>query len=108
MTDQLLETVTVNDIHSALCATEMARVERVTTVADVQAALELARRTGLSVAIAGGHHAMGGQQFVTGGLLLDMRSLARVLDFDRDAGLLTVEAGIEWPELVAYLLAEQD
>jgi hypothetical protein len=34
------------------------------------------------VAIAGGRHAMGGQQFVAGGLFVDTRSLNRIVCFD--------------------------
>ena len=40
---------------------------------------------------------MGGQQFLQGGMALDMRGMNRILDFDQDAGLITVEAGATWP-----------
>jgi len=50
---------------------------------------------------------MGGQQFGSETILLDMRSLNRVLGFDRDRGLIDVEAGIEWPELMRWLLEAQ-
>lgn len=43
---------------------------------------------------------MGGQQFGTDTLLLDIRKLSRVLQLDRKNGILEVEAGIEWPELI--------
>jgi hypothetical protein len=47
---------------------------------------------------------MGGQQFLTGGTLLDMRRLNRVRSFDEQRGLLEVEAGIQWPDVIrAYL-----
>lgn len=46
---------------------------------------------------------MGGQQFCAGGVLLDTTALNRVLDFDAERGLITVEAGIQWPALVAHL-----
>lgn len=50
---------------------------------------------------------MGGQQFGSGVTVLDTRPMARVLGFDRRQGLIEVEAGIQWPELVDYLLAAQ-
>ena len=51
---------------------------------------------------------MGGQQFLTGGTLLDMRSMSRVLGVDRDRGMVDVEAGILWSDLVPELRAMQD
>ncbi len=47
---------------------------------------------------------MGGQQFLSGGTLLDMRGMNRVRRFDEERGLLEVEAGIQWPGVLrAYL-----
>jgi FAD/FMN-containing dehydrogenase len=51
---------------------------------------------------------MGGQQFADDSLLIDTRGMKRVLAFDRERGLLDVEAGIEWPELIQYLRREQE
>jgi FAD/FMN-containing dehydrogenase len=48
---------------------------------------------------------MGGQQFLTGGTLLDMRRLNRVRSFDEQRGLLEVEAGIQWPDVIRAYLA---
>jgi FAD/FMN-containing dehydrogenase len=95
---------TVNDVHSQLNATTVRAVETVETVAALQDAVRRAAAAGTPVAIAGGRHAMGGQQFKTAGLLLDMRSLTRVVDLDAERGLVTVEAGIDWPRLVNHLL----
>jgi FAD/FMN-containing dehydrogenase len=97
----------VNDIHSELNATVVAEVVPVSSLADVQNAIRRARSTGSPVAIAGGRHAMGGQQFCTGGMLLDTRPLARVLGFDEERGTIDVEAGIQWPALIDHLAAAQ-
>jgi len=51
---------------------------------------------------------MGGQQFATGGTLLDMNAMSGVLAFDRDRGHIEVEAGIQWPALYGYLEASQE
>ena len=64
--------VAVNDVHSALNATEVARVAEPDSVAAVQEEVVRARAEGAELAIAGGRHAMGGQQFGAGGVLLDM------------------------------------
>jgi FAD/FMN-containing dehydrogenase len=95
--------VLVNDLHSQLNPTLVARVERPLSLAELLSAVDLARLQGQSVSIAGGRHAMGGQQFGEASVLIDMRGLNRVLAFDREAGVLTVEAGIQWPEIAEYL-----
>ncbi len=43
---------------------------------------------------------MGGQQFLSGETLIDMRRLNGLRWFDRGRALLEVEAGITWPELI--------
>ena len=50
---------------------------------------------------------MGGQQFLTDGVLVDTAELNRVIKLDRDRGLVQVEAGILWDELVRRLQAMQ-
>src|SRR5689334_10234479 len=93
----------VNDIHSRLNETVVRRRVSVRSIDDVRASLELACDEGTSVCIAGGYHAMGGQQFATDGLLLDMRGLDRVVRFDPIRGLVEVQAGIHWPALIDAL-----
>jgi len=97
----------VNDTHSALNRTRVARVVEPRTTADVAHAVAQARQRGESLAIAGGRHSMGGQQFLTGGTLLDMRRLNGVRWFDRGEALFEVEAGITWPDVIRGYLALQ-
>jgi FAD/FMN-containing dehydrogenase len=48
---------------------------------------------------------MGGQQFLAGATLLDMRRMNQVLSLDDERGLLRVEAGITWPDVIrGYLV----
>jgi FAD/FMN-containing dehydrogenase len=58
--------------------------------------------------VAGGRHAMGGQQFGEAGVLIDTRALNRVLAFDGENGVITVEGGIQWPELVEHIHQAQE
>ena len=93
----------VNDIHSQLNAT---RVDAIVSPRDVEEAATVvvsARRQGKSVSIAGGRHAMGGQQFGEASVLVDTRGLDRVLAFDAERGIITVEGGIMWPAVLEYL-----
>jgi FAD/FMN-containing dehydrogenase len=98
---------TVNDIHSELNETAVDEVVAVESQEDVQAAVARAAAAGKPIAIAGGRHAMGGQQFCAGGLLLDTRPLDQVLSFDPEHGIVEIAAGIQWPELIAQLAALQ-
>ena len=98
---------TVNDIHSELNETVVEAVVALDSLDSIQAAVRAAAESGTQVAIAGGRHAMGGQQFCAGGRLLDTRGLDRVLDFDRERGIIEVEAGLQWPGLIEWLRAEQ-
>ena len=93
----------VGDIHSQLNRTRVASVVRPRSVGELRTAVQHAHRENLPVSVCGGRHSMGGQQFCTGGLLVDLTALSRVIDFDGERGLVMVEAGIQWPELVAHL-----
>jgi FAD/FMN-containing dehydrogenase len=98
----------VNDIHSQLNRTRVREVLAPTSAAEVQKIVRQARRDKVSLSIAGGRHAMGGQQFGTDTRLLDMRGLRKMLDFDAQRKIVTFEAGAEWPEVISnYLQAQQ-
>ena len=98
----------VNDIHSQLNPTTVARIVRPVSPEAVREIVRQARARGRALAIAGGRHAMGGQQFGAGLDLLEMTGLDRVLDFDPDRGEIETEAGIMWPALIAWLHAAQE
>jgi FAD/FMN-containing dehydrogenase len=102
------ESVLVNDIHSQLNPTRVLKILEPRSPQDVQEIVHTARKTQQQTCIAGGRHAMGGQQFGTDTLLIDVRKMNRVLHLDRDGGILEVEAGIEWPELINGYLALQN
>ena len=89
----------VNDIHSQLNATRVDAIVRPRDVEEAATVVADARRQGKSVSIAGGRHAMGGQQFGEASVLVDTRGLDRVLAFDAERGIITVEGGILWPAL---------
>ena len=100
-------TPALNDIHSRLNACVPALYRRPRSVRDLFETLSQAQRRGLCVSVAGGRHAMGGQQFRSGGCVIDMRGINRILDFNQETGLITVESGITWPELMRGYLALQ-
>lgn len=98
----------VNDIHSQLNRTRVDRVVTPKSLREVQAAVREAKSLRKSLCIAGGRHAMGGQQFGTGTVLVDMRQLNRVLDFNLEKGTMEVQAGAFWPGLITEYLRQQE
>ena len=99
--------IVVNDVHSHLNPTSVSDVVRPESIEAVQSVVRRAAQHGRGVSVAGGRHAMGGQQFAAEATLIDMNGLTRVIEFDRNVGEIEVEAGIQWPELYKYLVDNQ-
>jgi FAD/FMN-containing dehydrogenase len=99
--------IVVNDIHSRLNPTRIERLLQPASIDELRGAVRDAAVARAPISVAGGRHAMGGQQFATDSRLIDTRGLRAVLDFDPAAGVVEVEAGIQWPELVAWLERQQ-
>ena len=97
----------VNDVHSQLNATRVARLVVPNSTAEVAALVREARTAGAQISLCGSRHAMGGQQFGAGTWLLDLRRLNEVGPVDRHHGLAAVGAGVTWPVLIAALHAQQ-
>jgi FAD/FMN-containing dehydrogenase len=90
-----------DDVHSQLNRTRLAAVVRPTTLDALRDVVREARSRGERLSIAGGCHAMGGQQFATGSINVDTTGLTRVLRADAGRGLLTIEAGADWTRILA-------
>jgi FAD/FMN-containing dehydrogenase len=73
----------------------------------IRNAMRQAQKEEKAICISGARHAMGGQQFLTDGLMIDTRRLSKVLGFDAEKGHLEVEAGIQWPQILQYLVNTQ-
>ncbi len=97
----------VNDIQSQLNRTQVHSIVIPRTEEEILEALRRAEQLDLAISVAGGQHSMGGQQFGTGTILLDLREFNAIVDFDREQGLLTMQSGLMWPDLIAYLHSEQ-
>lgn len=93
----------LNDVHAHLNATPIARVLRPADRTQAQSLVRLATARREPLVAMGARHAMGGQQFLRHGSVLDTQRLSRVLSFDVHRGRITVEAGIRWPALLDWL-----
>ncbi|PYK22911.1 MAG: hypothetical protein DME52_13605, partial [Verrucomicrobia bacterium] len=99
----------LNDVHSQLNRTRVRALLKPRTHDELVDAVRSGSRKDLPISIAGCRHSMGGQQFVSDGICIDIRGLAHVLNFDRERGLIEAETGIQWPELIrAYLDLQRD
>jgi FAD/FMN-containing dehydrogenase len=87
----------INDA-SCLNRTAIEGIVAVREVADVAAALRLAKRHGWKVSAAGLCHSMGGQSFAHGNLVLDMRGLNDI-QIDKQGRTMVVQAGAMWDEV---------
>src|SRR5688500_9980273 len=97
----------VNDVQSRLNKTVVEHIVKPDSLSQVERVISNAAAQGKAVSVCGGRHAMGGQQFISQGFLLDTTDLTRVLKFDSQAGIIEVEAGMQWPQLYKVLQARQ-
>src|SRR5213082_2748511 len=99
----------VNDVHSQLNRTRVRELLTPRTRDELAKIVRSASQRGLPISASGCRHSMGGQQFATDSICIDMRSLDRVISFDQERGLIEAEAGIQWPKLIrTYLDAQAD
>jgi FAD/FMN-containing dehydrogenase len=97
----------VNDVHSQLNRTRVRELLTPRTRDELAQIVRSASQKGLPISVSGCRHSMGGQQFATDSICIDMRSLDRVISFDREHGLIEAEAGIQWPKLIRTYLDAQ-
>jgi FAD/FMN-containing dehydrogenase len=101
------DSLLLNDVQSQLNSTPVHRVIRPTSIEEIEEAIVLSRNSQRPISVAGGRHSMGGQQFGKDALHLDMTGMNRVLTLDEERGLVTAEAGIQWPDLIEGLHGRQ-
>ncbi|MEE4379508.1 MAG: FAD-binding oxidoreductase, partial [Candidatus Competibacteraceae bacterium] len=99
--------IVVNDIHAKLNPTRLAAITTPQSIDELAVTVRKASADDHSICVAGGRHAMGGQQFADNGWLIDMHHMNQVCEFDQESGLITVQAGIQWPELMRHCVVAQ-
>ncbi len=105
--DQLASPELVNDVHSRLNQTLVKARVVPGCLAQLVQIVRLAKLRAAKICIAGGRHSMGGQQFGSDMILVDMTSMNQVLHFDQFKGHVEVQAGMLWPELISFLRNSQ-
>ena len=97
----------VNDVHSQLNRIRVRELLTPRTREELAEIVRSASRKGLPISVSGCRHSMGGQQFASDSICVDIRSLDRMISFDQEHGLIEAEAGIQWPELIRTYLEAQ-
>jgi FAD/FMN-containing dehydrogenase len=97
----------INDVHSQLNRTRVRELLTPRTRDELAEIVRSASRKDLPISVSGCRHSMGGQQFATDSICIDMRSLDGVISFDQEHGLIEAEAGIQWPKLIRTYLDAQ-
>jgi FAD/FMN-containing dehydrogenase len=101
--------VLVNDVQTGWNPTIVERIERPRSAAEIQAIVRDCARNRQVISISASRHATGGQQFAATSILLDMRKMHAIRSLDPRTGILEIESGIEWPELIeGYLSLQKD
>ncbi len=97
-----LERVEAWGLNSA----SMAHVYRPSTVGRLREVFELARRTGRQIAFRGGGRSYGDAFQNSEQIVLDLSRMNRVLDWDPDEGVISLEPGVTIEQLWQYMLED--
>jgi FAD/FMN-containing dehydrogenase len=103
----MTEGILCNDIHSQLNPTYVAEIVTPESTGDVAQLVREIAATGRKLSICGARHAMGGQQFGAGTVLLDSSRLNQIGTVDATRGRVELGAGVKWRELVEALRFQQ-
>ena len=75
----------------------------VKNVDDISSIIKLAKKNKKQISIRGQAHTMGGHSFSENNLLIDIKYMNRIIDFDCEKQIVTVEPGILWSDLIRFL-----
>jgi hypothetical protein len=82
-------------VHNGLIDKRPALIARCSGVADIIAAIELARKLNLEIAVRGGGHNVAGRATIDGGLMVDLAPMKGVF-VDPDARSARAQGGVTW------------
>ena len=86
-------------VFNAMIDRRPAAIARCADTADVVAAVNFARDTGMPIAVRGGGHSVAGESVIDGGLVIDLSSMKRVL-VDPENRVARAQAGLRLGEFI--------
>ena len=84
----------------------LSHVYRPTTMEQLQDVFQLARENGRSIGLRGGGNSYGDPAMNAENILLDLRRMTRILDWNPEKGTITVEPGVTISQLWQYILED--
>ncbi|WP_223701133.1 FAD-binding oxidoreductase [Sutcliffiella deserti] len=85
--------------YTGLLPERVERVMEATNRSDLQDIIKEANEKGYKISLAGLQHSQGGHTYYKDGVVLDMRSLDKILEIDEKNKTIRVEAGASWEEV---------
>lgn len=92
---------TINDV-TGVNRTSIYGIVQITSEDELRNAVHVAREQKLTISIAGTKHNMGGQEFATNALVLDMRGYNQIA-VDAKSKILTAQSGAVWHHILEHV-----
>lgn len=89
--------------QSRLLQVKMKSIESSDNEEKIRKIIVDAKRNDEKISIAGMQHSQGGQTLYPGGILLDMKAYNKILHFDEEKKLITVQSGVTWDDIQKYI-----
>ena len=101
-TNKDLQATLINDF-SRLNQTSVRAILTPSSYQELQSIVNNARDNNLKIAIAGTRHSQGGHAFFPDSLVVSLKKLNKVLNFDCHKKLITVQTGAIWKDIQEYI-----
>jgi len=93
---------TINDF-SRLNETKIHSFTTPYSYEELQSIIDYAQNNKLKIALSGTRHSQGGHAFFPDAIVINLEKLNKILDFDKNKKLITVQAGATWNHIQEFL-----
>ena len=100
---EMSRTACLIDDFSRLNSTEIHSLLAPSSYEELQSILEYAKQYDLKVSIAGSKHSQGGHAFYPKAIVVSLKKLNKVVEFDAENSTIIVQAGATWNEVQCFL-----
>ncbi len=93
----------VLDDVSGLNNTSIHKLEKPTSLKELQNIVKTANKQQLKISIAGSRHSQGGHILLKDAIVIDMKAFNKILKLDKQNKIISVQAGATWEKVQDYL-----